>query len=241
MSPKQLSAWSGPQFSTLYKDWEIPFLSMKSLPIVLALTGPTKTGKTIIAKRLVTEYDFHYESMSSILVESAKKLGKEVNDWQQLGQIAMLMRQQDGEDILAKLVIERINMAFSIYDKVVVDSVLHPAEIRTFSERTNFKLVGIIADRELRVREYLRWYGGSRGSANRALRTRDEYEQFGTMGNNKIAPNVDACLNHSPIHMIEIHDSFNSETVLKPIDLFLEEELFIIRERHKINFGKRKK
>jgi cytidylate kinase len=242
--------WIGPQYSEIGLDWEIPFLARRKLPTVVGLTGPTRVGKTMVAKRLVTEHGFHYESISAVLGEMAMMLGSEGRNWRALGEVGRTLRKEMGLDILAQAVLGRIYKLKDV-EFIVVDGVLHPAEARTFSAKTNFVLVGLVASTQARVTEALRWYTGKEKEIRQDLRQRDKFENYDYEAFERIrrsennldeykaedvhAPDVLACLALvEKEYLIDLgNDPFNAKTMFDPTDWIVRGPLKRISDEYR--------
>jgi dephospho-CoA kinase len=231
--------WIGPQYSEIGRDWEMPFLALKRLPVVVGLTGPSRVGKTMVAKHLVTGHDFHYESMAVVLREMASMLGENRSGWQALSRVSQTLRQELGPDIMARSILERIAGLKGV-ERIVVDGILHPADVQTLREQTQFFLIGLAASREARAREATRWYAGDGEAIRRDLEQRDEFENYdyaeflrqrkdgsqavAPAGVERARPDVLACLALvEEAYLVDLDDQpFNMETVLAPVDRIVE-------------------
>jgi dephospho-CoA kinase len=237
--------WIGPQYSEINRDWEMPFLALKKLPIVVGLTGPARVGKTMVAKRLVTEHGFHYESMSTFLRDMAhmlgrhrsyrQELGKERDAWKKLTEVSQILRQEMGADVIARMVLDRISQLREV-ECIVVDGILHPADVQTLRGHTDFVLVGMAASTDARVREAVRWYAEDEAHIQQDLEQRDrfenyDYEEFKRQRNTDDMQDVEAAIQRPALdvlaclklvereHLIDLGNKpFNVETIFKPAD-----------------------
>jgi len=229
----------GPQISNLHNDWEIPFVGLTNLPFVLGLTGPTKSNKTRIAERLATEYGFKYLDIDGLISYYSKMVGIGIDqpDWEGIGKIARKIREMEGIDFFARLVMQRIRKDARKSPLFVVDGILHPDEVNYLKRKNNFILIGVTATMEIRIEEYIKWYGRPKELAESYLNRRDYFEQFNVkyqdknkpgMDNlptiDKYFPNVDFCLRK--IHknnLIHIEKSISEETLFNPLNKIMEE------------------
>jgi cytidylate kinase len=239
MAGKLRSHWIGPQYSEIGRDWEMRFLALKRLPVVVGLTGPWRVGKTMVAKRLVTEYGFHYESMAVVLRDMAAMLGENRSDWQVLSRVSQTLRQELGADVMARRILERMAGLKGV-ERMVVDGILHPADVRTLRQQTQFFLIGLAATLDTRAREATRWYAGDGQAIRRDLEQRDAFEHYDyaefvrqrEAGSQVPAPaeveptrpDVLACLALVETgYMIDLDDRpFNVETIFAPVDEMVE-------------------
>jgi dephospho-CoA kinase len=231
--------WIGPRYSEIGRDWEMSFLARRKLPVVVGLTGPSRVGKTMVAKRLVTEYDFHYESMAVVLRQMAAMLGEDRRSWQALSRVSQTLRRELGPDVIARRILERMAGLKGV-DRIVVDGILHPADVKTLGEHSQFFLIGLAASREARAREAMRWYPQDSEAIRRDLEQRDEFEHYDYQkflqqrkdGGQaappdeveKRRPDVLACLAQVEAgYLIDLDDqAFNMETIFVPVDGIVE-------------------
>lgn len=234
--------WIGPQYSEIGRDWEMSFLARRKLPVVVGLTGPSRVGKTMVAKRLVTEYDFHYESMAVVLRKMAAMLGENRHSWQALSRASQTLRRELGPDVMARRILERVAGLKGV-ERIVVDGILHPADVETLREHSQFFLIGLAASREARAREAMRWYPGDGEAIRRDLEQRDEFEHYdyekflrqskdggqaaGPGEVEQTRPDVLACLAQvEEGYLIDLDDQpFNMETIFAPVDRIVAEIL----------------
>lgn len=182
----------GPQFSLIHKDKEMNFLSLVKSPVVIGLTGPSKVGKTQIAKYLVTEHNFAYIGLTLPLKDISKKLGHKNPSWEELGEIGCMLREHLFCGILAKYAIDEIKKNHRGDERIVLDGILHPSEIDLFEDSfQNFYLLGIIANDKLRAKKAIEW-GAIKSIEN--LVERDKFEQVNVTNDNMYSPNVFGCM-----------------------------------------------
>ena len=148
----------GPEFSLIHKDKEIQFLCLKTPPIIIGLTGPSKVGKTMIAKQFVTEHGFSYVGIANPLRKLARERGLINPDWKQLGNLICTIREHKSQDELARIAIGDIEKNLRGKNFVVVDSLLHPSEILLFKNSfQKFFMLGINAESNFRIRHAIDW------------------------------------------------------------------------------------
>jgi dephospho-CoA kinase len=209
-----------PKFSRAYMDWEYPFLPLKGLPSLVGLTGPTKCGKTIMAERLVTTFDFQFLSISKIVFDVTANLGLEIEGWRTLGNMARDYRNLKGKEIFARLGMERIRKMLLDHDKVVIDGILHPSELEYFLGFNGFVIIGIDSNIDTRAEAAKSWYGGDDlEEVKEDIKERDRFEQYSLDRSDPLAPNVSKCLELAGkmdeiIHVRE----FNKKTLYDQID-----------------------
>jgi len=211
----------GPQFSLIHKDKEMGFLSSVKSPIVIGLTGPSKAGKTQIAKYLVTEHDFGYIGISAPLKDLAKKLGHKNPGWSELGELGCMLREHICEDVLGKYALDEIKKNYRGKERIILDGILHPKEVDFFENSFhNFYLLGVTANDKLRIKKAMEW-GGIKSSQD--LIERDRFEQVNKLTKNRYAPNVLDCMSRCR-RILEI-SGFTREVIFEGTDKALQEIL----------------
>lgn len=215
----------GPEFSRLHLDPELDFLARRNSPILISLTGPSKSGKTIAAKYLVTEYGFRYESLITPMRVLARRLGSDKPTWEKLGDLAVTLRSREENDILAVRALNRIS-SFRNSNRFVFDGVLHPDEVKTMLSLQRSYLIGISASAEFRVKHAREWYSLGDESFAEELLKRDKFEQVSRQTeNNPCAPNIRACMARSDFK-IEIRDKFCQTSLIDPLDKIIRRILY---------------
>ena len=112
--------------------------------MIIGLTGKNGSGKGEVA-RFLKERGFEYLSLSDVVREEIAKRKKPITRENLISQ-GNELRKKFGQDILAKRIIERIEV-----DKnYVVDSIRHPAEAKAFKSRNSFVLLNVTAPAKVR-------------------------------------------------------------------------------------------
>lgn len=132
---------------------------MKSLPLIIGLTGSNASGKGEVAKRLV-QAGFTYHSLSDIVREEALASGL-TTCRDDLIATGNRLRRENGPGILAERIIPRLGV------KDVVDSIRNPSEVEVLRKVKGFVLLGIQADAEIRYERARNRHG--RGDAVESL------------------------------------------------------------------------
>ena len=217
--------WIGPQISNIQKDFEIEFMDYYQIPIIIGLTGPTKSGKTIIARRMIAEHGFHYFNLSTFLKEHSRNLGQNNRSWDNLRTIAEALRTEYKNDVLARWAIKRIKPYLVSGSKIVLDGVLHPEEVSFLRNFSNFFLVGVQASLTIRFRQAKRWYPDEFSSIE-IIKIRDEYEHVDSKHkrHNFNAPDISDCMKQTDYN-ITITKDFNDKSVYRQADQIIEDVL----------------
>lgn len=181
------------QFSNIFLDQEIKIISRYLIPTIVGITGPTKSGKTNLARILCHEYNFHYVNLTTVITSYARILGEENINWESLGKVACKIREQNYDYFFAEKVLEEIERKNYPEVRYVIDGILHPSEIEYFKKETrHFLMVGLSPSLDVRKR-----YLENDGTMNEEeLLKRDcleQVEQDLTKKSNYF-PNVRKCL-----------------------------------------------
>lgn len=198
--------------------------------IVVGLTGPFGSGCTYIAKNILVGMGYTYISLSDILRQVADVTeSTSRTDMQDVGN---LIRNQQGNDILARKAIEIINSSQD--DKFVVDSIRNTHEIEVFKrEYSGFFLFATWASSEIRWDRVANKY-----SRNKALfeeddkRDRDEKKENGQQITLCYQMADIVILNEKVIHSTTTDDFKELSAIVKKyIDLIEKKESFVPTER----------
>ena len=159
---KSISRYSrsiGPEYSKIYNDKEMAYLGISRQPMIIGITGPTKSGKTMVARYLVTEYGFHYECLSSIIRERASYLGFVSPNWEKMRDIVKVWRSEDGPSVLIDVLMKKLEREGILREgrTIVVDAVLHPKEYLALKKLPFADLIAITASPELRYESTKAW------------------------------------------------------------------------------------
>ncbi len=202
----------GPEFSQIQLDPEMGFLRLYSSPLLIGITGSTKSGKTTFANYLVSLKGFLYVSPSQTLVELSKQLGYIEPTWNDLGELAEKLRIQYGNDYLLKKSFEKVD--FSKINRVVIDGILHPDEADLLLSYPNSHLLAFKAESTLKCAAASLWFGQELEDIQETIAERDETENVleNTKDPKLPIPNVHHCITKAGQNCVEI-DAFNDENV----------------------------
>ncbi len=112
--------------------------------MIIGLTGKNGSGKGEVAQFL-KERGFEYHSLSDVLRDELVKLKKPLTR-DNLISIGNKLRQTYGPDILAKRVLEKVE----IDKNYVIDSIRHPSEAGALKTRDGFTLLNVTAEPKVR-------------------------------------------------------------------------------------------
>ncbi len=119
--------------------------------MIIGLTGSLAAGKGVVSDFL-KEKGFIYLSLSDELREIAKEKKIELTR-ENLQNLGNKMREENGSNILAKLVSEKINN--QNYIKAIVDGIRNPAEIIELRKIKNFFLISVDAPSTIRFKRMM--------------------------------------------------------------------------------------
>jgi dephospho-CoA kinase len=211
---------TGPEYSKICEDEEMAYLALSHLPILVGITGPSKAGKTMVAKHLAAEHRFHYASLSLLLREKATYLGKIAPTWRDLRDIALRWRREEGNTVLVDHLFQRM-LTEGVLRKeraIVIDGLLHPDEVEALAFRPNFALIAITADRKLRYELAKDWFSFDRVLSWEEFVQRDKWElgiELGATPRPVEAPNIQQCIDMTPRERQFIFDGSERELLEK--------------------------
>ena len=116
--------------------------------LAIAVIGPMASGKGVVVSYL-EDKGFCTFSLSDRIREELRKEGKEITR-SNLRDTAHKLRKEKGPDILAKMTVEKIND--SECNKVVVESIRNPFELKFIRKEYNAKVLGVTASQERRYK-----------------------------------------------------------------------------------------
>ena len=122
---------------------------LKNDKIVVGVVGLPGAGKTTFA-RIAKEKNFSPIVMGDFVRKEAKKRGLPLSS-ESLGWLMFKLREEMGDDFLAKLTVKAIEETNN--PLIVVDGIRTPSEVNFFRKKLkNFKLIAIHASRENRFK-----------------------------------------------------------------------------------------
>jgi len=147
---------------------------------IIGVVGQIASGKGILVKYLIEKLGFISYSLSSAVHREIEKKGIKKYTRQMLQDVGDEMRRREGDEVLARRVIEAIQKQtiedrkskvkknlFSIFNyqppssifyhrqSIIIDGIRNPAEIEFLRNNSNFILIGVKANRELRFKRLL--------------------------------------------------------------------------------------
>lgn len=135
---------------------------LKHKPLIIGITGAFGSGKSTAADFL-EPLGFTKISLVQFLEEELEKRGEKKITRKLLQDLGNQLREKYGAGILAKKALSLINGR--AIKKVVVEGFRNSLEIEEFRKQSNFKLIGVVANRKIRFdrlkklvrREKLNW------------------------------------------------------------------------------------
>lgn len=115
-------------------------------PLIIGITGPFGSGKSTAATFFESK-GFRKIRLSSFLEDFLKSKGKPVTR-RDLQDLANQWREENGSGFLAQKALDFIRE--NNIEKAVIDGIRNLGEVRTLKQKTNFILLGIVADRSIR-------------------------------------------------------------------------------------------
>lgn len=168
--------------------------------LIIGVVGQIASGKGVLVNWLTSHLGFRSFSLSSIVHAELKKKGIKKFDRKTLQDIGDELRKKEGDDVLAKRIIERIESDIircnrsSQLNRIVIEGIRNPAEIKFLKKNKIFILIGVKASREIRFKRLL-----SRGKEWDPKTYRDflkvDRRDIG-VGENKSGQQVGKCLTY---------------------------------------------
>ncbi len=115
---------------------------------VFLITGTNGSGKGETVSCLIRDHRFRHYSVRSLIEEEITRRGGLTPDRETLIRVANELRLQHGPEYLVLTLYERARAEGA--ERVVIESVRNPVEIRRVSELSNYFLLGV--DAEIRKR-----------------------------------------------------------------------------------------
>lgn len=116
---------------------------------IIALTGPIASGKGTVKKYIEEKYSGKDCRFSTIMRDILNRMGEE-NSRENLQKISQMLRENFGQDILAKIIAKDIGRLDG--DLIVVDGVRRLTDIEFLKKMNGFILVRIDADPKTRYK-----------------------------------------------------------------------------------------
>jgi len=137
--------------------------------LIIGVVGQIAAGKGILVHYLTSNLDFVSFSLSSIVHEELEKKGSVKFTRQTLQDVGDDLRRVYGDDVLAQRIIGQIESDIIRYNrssqcrgrlyvdpnKIIIEGIRNPGEIEFLKKNSNFILIGVKANRELRLKRLL--------------------------------------------------------------------------------------
>ena len=120
---------------------------------IIGVVGQIASGKGILVKYLIEKLGFISYSLSSAVHREIEKKGIKKYTRQMLQDMGDELRREFGDEVLAQRIIKAINEKKK--DKIVIEGIRNPGEIEFLRNNSNFILIGVKANRELRFKRLL--------------------------------------------------------------------------------------
>lgn len=177
-------------------------------PSVIGITGSFGSGKTTAASFFETK-GYHKITLSLFLEEELKTKGEPITR-KNLQDLGNLWRTKKRSGVLARKALESINKD----EKIVVDGIRNIGEIEYFKKNSDFKLIGILANRNIRL-ERLQIVK-RREELTRQLFDKLDYRDLG-VGEKETGLQVAVCLSISDYFILNNNTKKEFEKQLKEV------------------------
>ena len=139
---------TGPEHSKIHEDEDIPIIKPLRRQLIIGLTGPMGSGKTIAATELEKGKGFLRLSLAYIVRREVVKEGLPITP-RHMRDVGTHLRETLGAGILAEKLLNRIESEI-LGDLIVIDGIRNPGEIERLRRNPDFFLIGMNAKREIR-------------------------------------------------------------------------------------------
>jgi len=119
------------------------------LPKIIGLIGPIRAGKSTAAKILAEKYGYKIASNSEILSKILENLEME-SSRENLGKLGNSIFKVLGNDIIAHYRLANLDTS-----PIIIDGIRYKEEIKTYSQESTFKTIGVMADEQSRFERAL--------------------------------------------------------------------------------------
>lgn len=149
-----------PGFSKIYEDPELTFINPIKCKIIVGLTGFSGSGKKIISNLFVENESFKYYSLSHIVKKMFYETHLRKGNRTELQDFGDKIRLESKKpDYFAREVLKEIQKNHPRpTDKILIDGIKNPSEVKLLKSLSNFYLLGIEVN-EKKILENLRRRG----------------------------------------------------------------------------------
>ncbi|RLC82977.1 MAG: dCTP deaminase [Chloroflexi bacterium] len=141
---------TGPEYSRIYEDDDIPIIQPSRRQLIIGLTGPMGAGKTTTAAYLEKNFGFIRLSLAHFVRRETIRRGLPPTP-RYMRDIGNYLRESHGPSVLADRILEKIKKEI-LTRLIVIDGIRNPGEIERLRKEPDFFLIGMNADREIRYR-----------------------------------------------------------------------------------------
>jgi dephospho-CoA kinase len=176
---------------------------------IIGLVGKISSGKGTVAKYLEEKNNAVTYRFSTILRDILNRLHKEITR-ENMQNLSTVLRQNFGEDILAKVIAEDVKKENN--NLIAVDGIRRMADTKYLTKLPNFKLAKIIAEPEIR---YQRLIQRTENHGD----TQKTYEEFLADEKKEADAEIPIVMENAEI---ELNNNGNLEELYKQIDQIIQ-------------------
>jgi dCTP deaminase len=141
-----------PALSRLHADPDLWWVSPIAVKCAVGIVGERFSGKSFAANFLVSRRNFRIYRLTQFIYEEALRRGEDVTDHAKLRRLGDEMREQWGQDVLARLAFSRIRSELLDPDRsrppaaIVIEGFKVPEELEAWQKVGFFKALRVDAD-----------------------------------------------------------------------------------------------
>lgn len=122
---------------------------------IIGIVGPFASGKGVVTEYLMKEFRYVSFSLSTIVHDEVKRKGIINYDRTILQNTGDELRKREGDGVLAKRAIKKLNLKKNKLNKVVIEGIRNPGEVEYLRSIPGFVLIAVNASQKIRFQRML--------------------------------------------------------------------------------------
>lgn len=122
---------------------------------IIGIVGPFASGKGVVAEYLMNNFGYISFSLSTIVHDEVKRKGIVDYDRTILQNTGDELRKKEGDGVLAKRAIKKLQAKKNKLHKVVIEGIRNPGEIAYLRSIPGFTLIAVNASQKIRFQRML--------------------------------------------------------------------------------------